>query len=282
MSGQLTRMRRPTAISHPSLIAGCVLLALVVAPALVSSVWTPWSPLRLDIVHRLAPPSALHWLGTDPFGRDLLSILMVGARNSLAVGVASIALAAAVGIPAGLAATGRGWASSAVLGATDLGLAFPPLLTAAMVVAVYGAGMGGTILAIGFFNVPALMRLTRAQAAAVLGRDFIAAARIAGRGPAAVLAVHVLPNIAGTLVVQATLALALAALSEAGLSYLGLGVPPPAPSLGRALADYQTRIFDDPLLVVAPGAVIALLVLGFNQLGDGLRDVLDPRIGQSR
>ncbi len=267
---------------HPSLVAGCVLLGLVLVPALVSAVWTPWPPLRLDIVHRLAPPSGSHWLGTDPFGRDLLSILMVGARNSLIVGLAAVALAAAIGIPAGLAATGRGWAAVAMLRATDLGLAFPPLLTAAMVVAVYGAGIGGTILAIGLFNVPAFVRLTRTQAAGVLGRDFIAAARVAGRGPAAVLAVHVLPNIAGTLVVQGTLALALASLSEAGLSYLGLGVPPPAPSLGRALADYQTRIFDDPLLVVAPGVVIALLVLGFNQLGDGLRDVLDPRIGRAR
>jgi peptide/nickel transport system permease protein len=151
-----------------------------------------------------------------------------------------------------------------------------------MVVAVYGAGMSGTILAIGVFNVPAFVRLTRTQAASVLGRDFVAAARVAGRGRAAVLMVHVLPNIAGTLVVQATLALALAALSEAGLSYLGLGVPPPAPSLGRALADYQTRIFDHPLLVVAPGVVIALLVLGFNQLGDGLRDLLDPKIARSQ
>lgn len=278
MSGAvlLSRSFRP----HPSLLAGAMLLALVLAPSLLSAVWTPWPPLRLDIIHRLAPPSAAHWLGTDPFGRDLLSILMVGARNSLIVGVAAIALAAIIGIPAGLAATGRGIPAMAVSRATDLGLAFPPLLTAAMVVAVYGAGMTGTILAIALFNVPAFVRLTRTQAASVLSRDFIAAARVAGRGRAAVLAVHVLPNIAGTLVVQATLALALAALSEAGLSYLGLGVPPPAPSLGRALADYQTRIFDDPLLVVAPGAVIALLVLGFNQLGDGLRDLLDPRIGR--
>jgi len=278
MSGAVigSRSFRP----HPSLLAGAMLLALVLAPSLLSAVWTPWPPLRLDIIHRLAPPSAAHWLGTDPFGRDLLSILMVGARNSLIVGVAAIALAVIIGIPAGLAATGRGIPAMAVSRATDLGLAFPPLLTAAMVVAVYGAGMTGTILAIALFNVPAFVRLTRTQAASVLSRDFIAAARVAGRGRAAVLALHVLPNIAGTLVVQATLALALAALSEAGLSYLGLGVPPPAPSLGRALADYQTRIFDDPLLVVAPGAVIALLVLGFNQLGDGLRDLLDPRIGR--
>jgi peptide/nickel transport system permease protein len=278
MSGAVLRSRSFRA--HPSLLAGAMLLALVLAPSLLSAVWTPWPPLRLDIIHRLAPPSAAHWLGTDPFGRDLLSILMVGARNSLIVGVAAIALAVIIGIPAGLAATGRGIPAMAVSRATDLGLAFPPLLTAAMVVAVYGAGMTGTILAIALFNVPAFVRLTRTQAASVLSRDFIAAARVAGRGRAAVLAVHVLPNIAGTLVVQATLALALAALSEAGLSYLGLGVPPPAPSLGRALADYQTRIFDDPLLVVAPGAVIALLVLGFNQLGDGLRDLLDPRIGR--
>ncbi len=225
----------------------------------------------------------MHPLGTDPFGRDLLSILMIGARNSIAVCSAAIALGAAIGVPVGLAAAAsNGWRQAVLMRAADLGLAFPPVLTAAMIVAVYGAGMGGTILAIGLFNAPAFTRLTRVEAGSVLKRDYIAAARIAGRSPAAILGVHVLPNIAATLLVQATVALALAVLAEAGLSYLGLGTAPPSPSLGRALSEYQTQIFDDPLLVVAPGAAIALLVLGLNQLGDGLRDVLDPAVARRR
>jgi peptide/nickel transport system permease protein len=269
----------PRLIRHPSLTAGSVLLAIVLLPAALSLVWTPFPPGRLDIVHRLAPISAAHLLGTDPFGRDLLSILMTGARNSMLLCTAAIALGGAIGIPVGLAASASGgWREAVLMRAADLGLAFPPLLTASMIVAVYGAGMDGTILAIGLFNAPAFARITRVEARSVLKRDFVAAARVAGRSPAAVLGVHVLPNIAATLLVQATTALALAVLAEAGLSYLGLGTPPPAPSLGRALADYQTQIFDDPLLVLAPGAVIALLVLGLNQLGDGLRDVLDPGV----
>jgi peptide/nickel transport system permease protein len=269
--------RTPGLPRHPSLIAGVVLLSLVLAPAALSLVWTPYPPGQLDIVHRLAPMSPAHPLGTDPFGRDLLSILMIGARNSIFLCTAAIALGAALGIPVGLAAAAaRGWVRVLLMRAADLGLAFPPLLTASMIVAVYGAGMGGTILAIGLFNAPAFTRVARVEARSVLNRDFVAAARIAGRRPAAILGVHVLPNIAATLLVQATVALALAVLAEAGLSYLGLGTPPPSPSLGRALSEYQTQIFDDPLLVIAPGVAIALLVLGLNQLGDGLRDVLDP------
>jgi len=270
MSGRLSRW-------PVSLLAGACVLALVLLPAALSLVWTPWPPGKLDIVHRLAPPSLAHVLGTDPFGRDLLSLLMIGARNSVTTCTAAILLGACLGIPLGLAAAGPGAWRALLLRLTDIGLAFPPLLTAALIVSVYGAGMGGTVLAIAAFNVPAFVRLARGEARAILGRDFVAAARVAGRSPAAVLAAHVLPNIAGTLLVQATVALALAVLAEAGLSYLGLGTPPPAPSLGRALADYQTHLFDDPGLVIAPGIAIGLLVLGLNLLGDGLRDALDPR-----
>ena len=265
---------------HPSFLPGLLVLALVLLPAALSAAWTPYPPGQLDILHRLSGPSLAHPLGTDPFGRDLLSVLMAAARNSTLVCAAAVGAAALVGIPLGLAASEPGWRSALVMRATDLCLAFPPLLTAAMIVAARGPGMTGEILAIGVFNLPAFVRLTRGAGASVLRQDFVAAARIAGRGRVAVLASHVLPNIAATLLVQATLALSVAELSEAGLSYLGLGLPPPLPSLGRALADYQTRIFDDPLLVVAPGGVVALLVLGFNLLGDGVRDLLDPTLAQ--
>lgn len=273
---------RTLAPGYPSLLAGILILGLVLLPAALSLVWTPWPPARLDIVHRLAPPSGAHPLGTDPFGRDLAAILMVGARNSLGICLAALALGAAIGIPAGLVAALGGWRDGLLLRATDLALAFPPLLTAAMIVAVYGAGAGGAILAIGLFNIPAFIRITRATARSVLPRDFIAAARVAGRGRSALLIVHVLPNIAATLLVQATMALAGALLVEAGLSYLGLGTQPPVPSLGRALSDYQSHIFDTPLLVLAPGAAIGLLVLGLNLLGDGLRDLLDPAVRPRR
>jgi peptide/nickel transport system permease protein len=265
-----------------NLTLGLLTLSLIVLPALLSLVWTPSAPGKLDILHRLAGPSAAHLLGTDPFGRDVLSILMIGARNSIAICSAAILLGACIGIPGGLAAARGGWPGGLLMRAADLGLAFPPVLTASMIVAIEGAGWPGTVLAIGLFNVPAFLRLTSVEARAILGRDYIAAARIAGRSRAAILAVHVLPNIAATLLVQATVALALAILAESGLSYLGLGTPPPAPSLGRALADYQTHIFDDPLLVIAPGLAISALVLGLNQLGDGLRDVLDPRLARAR
>ena len=268
--------------THPSLLLGLLVLALVLLPAAVSIAWTPYPPGRLDILHRLSGPSLPHPLGTDPFGRDLLSLLMAAARNSTLVCLAAVGAATLLGVPLGLLAAAPGWRSMLVMRATDLCLAFPPLLTAAMIVAAKGPGPGGEILAIGAFNVPAFVRLTRSAGLSVLNQDFVAAARIAGRGRVAVLASHVLPNIAATLLVQATLALAVAELSEAGLSYLGLGLPPPLPSLGRALADYQTRIFDDPLLVVAPGGIVALLVLGFNLLGDGVRDLLDPTLARVR
>ncbi len=284
MSAALARPAsgRPRGARHPSLLLGLLVLALVLLPAAISIAWTPYPPGRLDILHRLSGPSFPHPLGTDPFGRDLLSLLMAAARNSTLVCLAAVGAATLLGVPLGLLAAAPGWRSTLVTRATDLCLAFPPLLTAAMIVAAKGPGPGGEILAIGAFNVPAFVRLTRSAGLSVLNQDFVAAARIAGRGRVAVLASHVLPNIAATLLVQATLALAVAELSEAGLSYLGLGLPPPLPSLGRALADYQTRIFDNPLLVVAPGGIVALLVLGFNLLGDGVRDLLDPTLVRMR
>lgn len=275
-------MRRPAPPRHPSLWAGTLILALVLVPAALSAVWTPFPPGAIDIAHRLLSPSLRHVLGTDPFGRDVASRLMVATFNSGLVCAAAIALGGLVGIPLGLLGAAPGWGGALVMRIADLGLAFPPLLTAAMLVAAEGTGIAAEIVAIGAFNVPAFMRIARGGALSVLHRDFIAAARVAGRGRVAILLEHVLPNIGAILLVQATLALAIAALSEAGLSYLGLGMPPPLPSLGRILADDQARIFDAPLLVIAPGAVVALLVLGCNLLGDGLRDRLDPTLAPVR
>lgn len=266
-----------------NLLAGGAITALVLAAALLSLVWTPYPPARIDILHKLAPPSAAHWLGTDPFGRDVLSMIMAGARNSLLVAVVAVAFGAALGIPLGALAAARGGAiDGIVMRATDLAFAFPAVLSAIMITALAGPGTSNAMLAIGIFNIPVFARLTRGAALPVWKREFILAARASGRGEIAITALHVLPNVAAVLLVQATIQFALGIIADAGLSYLGLGTQPPAPSLGKMLNDAQTYIYSTPLLAIFPGAAIVLAVLGLNLLGDGLRDVLDPRLRRVR
>jgi peptide/nickel transport system permease protein len=266
-----------------NLLTGAAVTSIVLAAALLSLLWTPYSPTRIDIVHKLATPSWAHLLGTDPFGRDVLSMIMVGARNSLLVSVIAVALGAGGGIPLGaLAAARGGWVDGLVMRSTDLAFAFPALLTAVMITALAGPGAGNAMLAIGIFNIPVFARLTRGSAMAVWKREFVLAARAAGRGDVAITLDHVLPNIAAVLMVQATIQFALGIIADAGLSYLGLGTQPPAPSLGKMLNDAQTYIYKAPLLAVFPGLAIVLAVLGLNLLGDGLRDLLDPRLRRAR
>jgi peptide/nickel transport system permease protein len=273
-------MRRHGQLSLPvNLIAGAVLTLLLAGLALVSLVWTPYPPEAMRIAIRLQPPSAAHWLGTDHFGRDILSMIMAGARNSLAVGAVAVGTGMAVGVPLGLAAASfDGWIDEAVGRLTDLTFAFPAVLSAILITALLGPGAVNAILAIGIFNVAVFARVTRGAARQVAAREFVRAAAALGRGPGAVTLVHVLPNIAGTLIVQATISFAVAILAEAGLSYLGLGIQPPAPSWGKMLNEAQTFMLLRPTLAIFPGLVIALSVLGLNLLGDGLRDLLDPRL----
>jgi peptide/nickel transport system permease protein len=271
-------MRRNSPI-HANLIAGGALTLLLVAMALVSLVWTPYPPDAMRIAIRLQPPSAAHWLGTDHFGRDILSMIMVGARNSLAVGAVAVGTGMAVGVPLGLAAASfGGWTDEAVGRLTDLTFAFPAILSAILITALLGPGAINAILAIGIFNIAVFARVTRGAARQVTAREFVRAAVALGRSPGAVTLVHVLPNISGTLIVQATISFAVAILAEAGLSYLGLGIQPPAPSWGKMLNEAQTFMLLRPTLAVFPGLTIALAVLGLNLLGDGLRDLLDPRL----
>ncbi|KAA5614210.1 ABC transporter permease [Rhodovastum atsumiense] len=247
--------------------------------ALVSLVWTPYPPTRIDILHRLAPPSATHWMGTDPFGRDVLSMLMAGARSTLLVSLIAVAVGAGIGIPLGaLAAASGRWIDQAVMRTSDLAFAFPALLTAVMITALAGPGAANAMLAIGLFNIPVFARITRGAALTVRAQDFVEAARAIGRTETGIMLRHVLPNIAGVLLVQATIQFALAIVADAGLSYVGLGTQPPQPSWGRMLNDAQTFIYRAPLLAVFPGVAITLAVLGLNLLGDGLRDRLDPRL----
>jgi peptide/nickel transport system permease protein len=252
--------------------------------ALISYLWTPYEPTQMAILKRLRPPSAEHWFGTDQFGRDVFSMIMVGARNSLAVGLGAVGLGLTIGSALGLVAAIRrdGWLDNLIMRMADFSHAFPAVLSAIMISAVWGPGMMNAVIAIALFSLPYFARLARGAALQCWALDYVLAARAAGLTELAITRQHVLPNIAGVLVVQATIQFALAILAEAGLSYLGLGTQPPAPSWGRMLNEAQTFMAAQPWLAIFPGAAIALSVLAFNLLGDGLRDAVDPRMRRSR
>ena len=271
------------ALRHKSFVVGAVLVALVLGAAGLSTLWTPYPTAEIDIAARLQLPSLAHGLGTDGMGRDILSLLLVGARNSIAVGVIAVGIGMGFGVALGLlAAARRGWVEEAVMRLADFTFAFPALLSAILLTALYGPGLMTSIVAIGIFNVPVFARITRAGANAVWAREFVLAARACGKGTWRITLDHVLPNIAAILIVQATIQFAVAILAEAALSYLGLGTQPPQASWGRMLNEAQTLMFKAPLLAVYPGLAIALAVLGLNLIGDGLRDLLDPRLARGR
>ncbi len=271
------------ALKHPSFLAGATLTLLLVLAAGLSLVWQPYPPAEIDIPAKLQAPSAAHWLGTDSLGRDIASQLLVGAQNSIVVGVVAVAIGLGLGVVLGcLAAARRGWVDELVMRAADFTFAFPALLSAIMLGAIYGPGLLTGILAIGIFNIPVFARISRGAANAVWSREYVLASRAAGFGPLRITLDHVLPNIASVLIVQATISFATAILAEAALSYLGLGTQPPQPSWGRMLNEAQTLLFQAPMLAVYPGVAIALSVLGLNLMGDGLRDLLDPRLARRR
>ena len=271
------------ALQHRSFAIGGVLTLLLLMAAALSLVWTPWSPYEMDLPNKMQAPSLAHWLGTDAFGRDVASLLLIGARASILVGVIAVGIGLTVGTALGLlAAARRGWVEEAIMRLSDFSLAFPAILSAIMMTAVFGAGIVNAIVAIGIYNIPTFARITRASANAIWSREYIAAARACGKGQMAITLQHVLPNISAVLIVQITIRFAIAILAEAALSYLGLGTQPPQPSWGRMLAEAQTLMFQAPLLAVFPGMAIALAVLGLNLMGDGLRDLLDPRLARQR
>jgi len=273
-----------TALRSPNFVIGAAITLVFVALALISFVWTPYDYVAQNIPNKLKPPSAAHWLGTDHFGRDILSMIMVGARTSIAVAFIAVTFAMVLGVPIGLwAAARRGTLLDDVLmRANDLIFAFPALLIAILITAVFGPGAINAIIAVGLFNMPVFARLSRAGALTLWNREFIMAARVAGKGAARISFEHILPNIANTLLVQATIQFALGILAEAALAYVGLGVQPPTPSWGKMLADSQTMISLAPHVALVPGLTIVLMVLGVNLLGDGLRDVFDPRLRRAR
>ncbi len=272
------------ALRSRSLVLGAVLAGVFVLGALISFLWVPHDHEALNIANKIKGPSALHWLGTDHFGRDILSMIMVGARTSIAVAVLSVGIGMGVGVPLGLWAAARRGSllDEVIMRGNDLVFAFPSLVIAVMITAAFGPSATNAIIAIGVFNIPVFARLSRSGALSLWQRDFILAARVAGKGAARISAEHILPNIANLLIVQGTIQFSLGILAEAGLSYVGLGAQPPTPSWGRMLADSQTFISFAPHMAIFPGMAILLTVLGLNLLGDGLRDLLDPRLRRAR
>ncbi len=270
-------------IRQPGLVAGLVISSVVLAVAVLSLFWTPLPFAAQDIANRFAPAGAEHWLGTDQYGRDVASMMMRGAANSVLVALVAVGIGAGIGVPLGaLAAARGGWIDEMVMRFSDFAFAFPALLSAVMITAIFGPGAINSMIAIGIFNVPVFARVTRGAALAVWPRDFVLAARVAGKGSLRITTDHILPNIAGLLIVQATIQFALAILAEAGLSYLGLGTQPPNPSWGKMLKDAQTLLHLAPGLAIHPGLAIMITVLGLNLLGDGLRDLLDPKLRRRR
>lgn len=249
--------------------------------ALLSLGYTPFDPNRMNLSMRFQAPNSNHWLGTDQYGRDILSRVMKGAVNSMIVGVVAVSIGMGFGIFLGsLAAFYKKWVDETIMRISDVLYGFPAVLSAILITSILGPGVVNSMMAIGIFNIPIFARLTRATSLSVWERDFVASAKAIGRSDAEIVWKHILPNILSPLIVQGTVQFAIAILAEAGLSYLGLGTQPPHASWGRMLQEAQTFMGTSPWLAIFPGCAIALAVLGFNLLGDGLRDMLDPKLAR--
>jgi peptide/nickel transport system permease protein len=261
-----------------NLLLGGVLISAVAAIAITAAFWTPYAPRAVNLRRRLNPPSDLHWLGTDEFGRDVLSRLMAGAETSLTVAAVTVLVAMLLGVLIGLlAGFFRGWTDRALMALNDALLAFPGILLALGLLAVIGPSKWGIVLALGLAYAPAVARVVRGSVLSLREREFVEASRALGNSEAYTLWRHVLPNCVSPLTVLATSMFGWVILSESALSFLGLGVPPPAPSWGNMLATARPYLESATWLSIAPGVMIALCLLGTNLLGDALRDLLDPR-----
>jgi ABC-type dipeptide/oligopeptide/nickel transport system permease subunit len=260
-------------------IAGMLLIALFVIAAIFAPLIAPYNPIEQSLLQRRQPPSRQHWMGLDEVGRDVFSRLIFGARASLQVGLLSVSLAILVGSILG-AVSGYlgGWVDQAIMRFMDILLAFPGLLLAIAVVSILGPGLMNMLYAIGFVSIPVYARIMRASVLAVREQDFVMAARAVGVPEQRMLLREILPNCLTPIIVAGTLGIATAILDAAGLSFLGLGAQPPTPEWGTMLGEGRGSVFTAPHIVLFPGLAIMLNVLGFNLLGDGLRDALDPRL----
>tara|TARA_B100001996_G_scaffold382977_1_gene376595 strand:- start:565 stop:1413 length:849 start_codon:yes stop_codon:yes gene_type:complete len=259
---------------------GLVFVLSIFFLAIISFFWTPYDVTSLQISNRFKTPSFTHYLGTDHFGRDILSMVMVGAQTSIAVALVAVGIGIIFGLPLGMiAAAKRGsFFDDLVMRFNDLIFAFPALIIAIIITAILGAGAFNAIIAIGIFNIPVFARVARGAALTQWSKEYILAAKVAGKGSFLISLEHIIPNILNILIVQATIQFSLGILAEAALSYVGLGAQPPIPSLGRMLADSQTMISIAPHMAIFPGMVIVITVLGLNLIGDGLRDYFDPKL----
>ncbi|WP_094288377.1 ABC transporter permease [Mycobacterium lehmannii] len=275
-SGRVSSLR--LLMGNPVTVVSAALLVLIAFVAVTANWIAPYGINDVDVPNALQPPSGAHWFGTDELGRDVLSRVLVATQASMRVAVISVAFAAVVGVTIGVVSGYRGgWLDTVFMRVVDVMFAFPVLLLALAVVAILGPGVTTTILAIGIVYTPIFARVARASTMSVRVEPFVSVSRSMGTGHLYILGRHILPNIAGPLVVQASLSLAFAILSEAALSFLGLGIQPPQPSLGRMIFDSQGFVTMAWWMAVFPGAAIFVTVLAFNLFGDGLRDVLDPR-----
>lgn len=261
-----------------NLLLGSGLIAVVAATATTALVWTPYSPTGVSLRRRMQPPSEAHWLGTDEFGRDVLSRVMAGAETSVTVALATTLVALAIGVVIGLAAGyARGWLDRALMSLNDALLAFPGILLALGLLAVIGPSKWGIVLALGIAYAPMVARVVRGSVLSIREKEYIEASRALGNSEAYTLLRHVAPNTVSPLTVLATSMFGWVILAESALSFLGLGVPPPAPTWGNMLSAARPFLETAWWLAVAPGVMIALCLLGTNLLGDALRDALDPR-----
>jgi peptide/nickel transport system permease protein len=273
MRRALRRLRR-----RKGAVVGLAVIALFVVLAVFAPLISPFDPAAQSWTAVRKAPSALHWLGTDDVGRDVLARVIYGARASLLAGVISVAIAVSIGVPLGLIAGYVGGLTDALLSRiTDAMLAVPFLILAIALAAFLGPSLGNAMIAIGVTTTPIFIRLTRGQVMAVKVEDYVEAARAIGNPPWRIALYHILPNILPALLVQATLSIAAAIIAEAALSFLGLGQQPPAPSWGSMLNSAQRFLTNAPWMAVWPGLAIFLTVLSFNLVGDGLRDALDPK-----
>lgn len=262
---------------NPSGLIGFIIILLVILAALFAPLLSPFDPIEINAADRLQGPSPKHWLGTDQYGRDTLSRIIYGGRVSLSVAFCAIALASSIGILLGLlAGYYRGWLDVVVMRLTDILLSFPVMLLAIALLAFWGSGFRSLVVAIAMVYIGPFARVTRAATLSLRESLFVEAERALGSNDLRIMFITILPNAFAPLIVEISLRLAYAILIEAGLSFLGLGTPPPAPSWGQMIAEARRYLVLSPWATVSPGLAIMVIVLGFNLLGDGLRDALDP------
>jgi len=262
-------------------VIGFLITLIILLTAFLSLGYTPYDPNRMNLSERFQAPNWTHWLGTDQYGRDILSRVMKGAVNSIIVGLVAVSIGISFGILLGsLAAFYKKWVDESIMRVSDVLYGFPAVLSAILITSILGPGVVNSMMAIGIFNIPIFARLTRATSLSLWERDYVASAKAIGRSDVGIVWKHILPNILSSLIVQGTVQFAIAILAEAGLSYLGLGTQPPHASWGRMLQEAQTFMGTSVWLAIFPGCAIALAVLGFNLLGDGLRDMLDPKLAR--